>query len=160
MTKTGTDSLEGANEGQPQDETPRGALQSIALLARELNSANTLGESFQSAFAALGKLLKADALSAVTESGDADRLRLRARADATDNFRSLSDGEVVRVRHTMLERAARDLAPVIFNNAQSELSSSELLISLVCAEAESILCAPLVIDEKAKGMLVLSASRT
>jgi signal transduction histidine kinase len=159
MTKTGTDSPEGAQPEQPYDETTAGVLQTIARLARELNDANALSESFQLALRALTNLLKPDALSVTTEAGDADRQQLRARLGSEGTVRFDSDGEVVRVQHTMLERAARDLAPVVFNNAQSELSSSELLISLVCAEAQSILCAPLVIDAKVRGMLVASARR-
>ena len=134
-------------------------LQTIASAARELNSANNLSDSFRLALDALAKLLQADALAVTTEAGDRDRQQLRASLNRGEEFKLHSDGEVVLVQHTMLERAAQTLAPVTFNNAQSELSSSELLISLVCAEAESILCAPLAIDSKAKGMLVASASR-
>lgn len=133
-------------------------MRSLARLARELNKAHTLAESFQLSLEALSKLLDADALRATTEAGE-DRQQLRALLDRDGQFTFLSGGEAVRISHTMLERAAQTGAPAVFNNAQSELTSSELLISLVCSAAQSILCAPLVIDSKTIGMIVASAKR-
>lgn len=134
------------------------ALQSLAHLARELNRAHTVAESFQLSLEALSKLLDADALRGTTDAGE-DRQQLRALLDRDAQFTFLSGGEMVRVSHTMLEGAAKAGLPTFFNNAQSELTSSELLISLVCPLAQSILCAPLAIDSKTIGMIVASAKR-
>ncbi|HEY0320827.1 MAG TPA: ATP-binding protein [Pyrinomonadaceae bacterium] len=156
MTKTGTDSQE--NEQRDAAAPTASVLHTISLLARELTGAQILSESFRFAFDALSKLLSADAICATTEAGE-DRQQLRARLDRDGQYNFLTDGEIVSIKHTMLERAARSLAPVVFNNAQSELTGSELLISLACTQAQSVLCAPLVVDTKVTGMIITSARR-
>ncbi|HEV7842366.1 MAG TPA: GAF domain-containing protein, partial [Pyrinomonadaceae bacterium] len=159
MTKTGTDSQTDEQHERQEAAAPTAhVMHTIALLARELNGVHSLSESFRFAFEALSKLIRADSLAATTSAGE-DRQQLRARLDDTGQFNFLADGEAVRVSHTMLERPSLTLAPVAFNNAQSELTSSELLITLVCAQAQSILCAPLVVDAKATGMIIISAKR-
>ncbi|HEX8177275.1 MAG TPA: ATP-binding protein [Pyrinomonadaceae bacterium] len=155
MTKTGTDSR---GEEQPGDAQTAHVLRTIARLAQELTSARTLSESFRLTFDTLSKLFNADALRATTYAGE-DRQQLCALQDAEGEFTFLTDGEVLPVSHTMLERAAQSLAPVAFNNAQAELTGSELLISLVRPSAESILCAPLVADAKMTGMVIISTER-
>jgi signal transduction histidine kinase len=155
MTKTGIDSQE--DEPRVAHETAQ-ALQELARLARELNGALTLSDAFQLAFAALSELLKADAVRATTAVGE-DRQQLSARLDGEGQFAFLTDGEIFPVSHTMLERAAHEARPVAFNNAQVELTGSELLISLVTASAESILCAPMVVDARTAGMIIVSAKR-
>lgn len=132
------------------------ALSSLALLARELNKARTLSESLQLSLAALSKLLDADALRATLAAGE-DRQQLRALLDRDGQFTFLSDGETVRVSHTMLESAAVRGEPTVFNNAQTELTSSEFLISLVCPAAHSVLCVPLTLYENLAGMIIASA---
>ncbi|MBD0369306.1 MAG: GAF domain-containing protein [Pyrinomonadaceae bacterium] len=155
MKRTGTDSQ--ADEHKRAVQTAH-VLPQIAQLARELNNAEPLSESFRLAFDALSKLFCADAFRATTSAGE-DRQQLCATLEREGQFTFLTDGEAARVSHTMLERAARRLAPVIFNNAQAELTSSELLISLVSAGAQSILCAPLVTEAKVTGMIIISAER-
>jgi signal transduction histidine kinase/putative methionine-R-sulfoxide reductase with GAF domain len=158
MTKTGIDSQENEQQERDADAATAHVLQTIALLVRQLNDAQTMPESFSFAFKALSQLIAADRLSATTEAGE-DRQQLRALLDSGGQFNFLPDGEVVRVSHTMLERAAETGTPVCFSHAQSELTSSELLISLACTGAQSVLCAPLVIDTKTTGMIIISAKR-
>jgi signal transduction histidine kinase/putative methionine-R-sulfoxide reductase with GAF domain len=159
MTKTGTDSQEYVPHGPASDAQTNYALHSIALLARELNGAKTVAEGFRAALYALSKLLNSDAVRATIEAGE-DRQRLCALLDRDGQFTFLSDGEVLLVKHTMLERAlAQEGAPVRFNNAQSELTASELLISLVTPDAQSVLCAPLMVGDHLTGMLIISAKR-
>lgn len=155
MKRVGTDSQ--ADE-QPSAVQTAHVLHTLAQLARELNGAETPSESFRLAFDALSKLFDADAFRGCVSAGE-DRQQLCAALDREGPFTFLADGEAVRVSHTMLERAARRLAPVSFNNAQAELASSELLISLVTAGAQSILCAPLATGEKVTGMIIISAER-
>lgn len=133
-------------------------LQTISRLARELTGAQGLSESFRLTFETLSKLFRADALRATRRAGE-DRQQLCALLDAEGEFAFLDDGEVVRVSHTMLERAAHSLAPTAYNNAQVELTGSELLISLVSPSARSILCAPMVAEAKTTGMIIISRER-
>lgn len=131
-------------------------LQAIARLTRSLANAQTLSESFRLAFDTLSGLFHAEHLRATQDAGE-DRQQLCALLDAKGEFAFLTGGEVVRVSHTMLERAAQTQSPVAFNNAQAELTGSELLISLVLPSAESVLCAPLVAGAKTTGMIIISA---
>lgn len=159
MTKTGIDSQEDKQREHQEAAAPTAqVMHTIALLAGELNGVHTLSESFRLAFEALSKLIHVDALAATTVAGE-DRQQLRALLDGAGQFSFLTDGEVARVSHTMLERPSLALATVVFNNAQSELTSSELLISLVSPQAQSILCAPLIVDAKVTGMIIISAGR-
>jgi signal transduction histidine kinase len=160
MRKTGTDEQQDDERGkQDQTATARAnQVHEIAELARELNGARNFAESFRLALLALSKLLDADSARVTLDAGK-DRQRLCGVLDREGQFVSLTDGEVVRVPHTMLERAASTLVPTRFNNAQSELTASELLISLACPASQSILCAPLSVDARLTGMLILSAKR-
>jgi signal transduction histidine kinase len=158
MTKTGTDSLDDTPPERQSAARTAHAMHSIALLARELNGARTVSESFQLALEALSNLLGAERVCVTTEAGE-DRQQLRAIKDRDGQFTSLPDGEVVRVSHTMLEGAAGHLAPALFNNAQSDLTTSEILISLVCPAVQSILCAPLIIDARMTGVVIISSKR-
>ena len=160
MTKTGTDSQKDEpRENEDAKATARAnQMREIAQLSRALNGAHTSEESFRYAIEALLKLLDAETVRATTDAGK-DRQQLRALLDRDGQFTFLSEGEVVRVQHTMLERAAARLAPTCFNNAQSELTASEFLISLARQMAQSLLCAPLSIDAKLTGMLIISAKR-
>lgn len=155
MTKTGTDVR---GDEQPGEARAGRALAALARLARELTNSSSLSESFRLTFEALDGLFGADALRATTYAGE-DRQQLCALLDAGGEFAFLTDGEVVRVSHTMLERAAQSQTTVAFNNAQAELTGSELLISLVRPSAESILCAPMVAGAKTTGMIIMSAER-
>ncbi|HYO92540.1 MAG TPA: GAF domain-containing protein, partial [Pyrinomonadaceae bacterium] len=155
MTKTGTD-LRG--DEQPNDARTAHVLETVGRLARSLSNAHTLSESFRLAFGTLYGLFGAYALRATIDAGE-DRQQLCALMDVEGEFTFLADGEVVRVSHTMLERAALAQTPVAFNNAQAELTGSELLISLVRPSAESILCAPLVTGAKTTGMIIISTER-
>ncbi|HKS27856.1 MAG TPA: ATP-binding protein [Pyrinomonadaceae bacterium] len=152
MTKTGTD-LRG---GEPPGEARMAqALRAVARLSGELANALTFTESFRLAFKALSELFPESTLRATRAAGE-DRQQLCALQDSEGEFAFLADGETTRVSHTMLERAAQTHSPVAFNNAQAELTASELLISLVRPSAESILCAPLVAREKSTGTIVIS----
>ena len=158
MTKIGTGS-QGNDERAADNITERAhQMHVIAHLTRELNNAHTLSESFRLSLETLSQLLKADALRVTTAAGE-DRQQLRALLDRDGQFTSPANGEVVRVAHTMLERASQTGAPVRFNNAQSELTSSEFLLSLVGQQTQSIICAPLVIDAKTTGSIIISAKR-
>ncbi len=158
MTKTETGSHTDARRA-PDEVTPERSarvIEKIFHVARELNTARTASDSFRIIFEALYALVNATALRATTTAGE-DRQQLRALLDRDGQFTFLPDGETMRVSHTMLERAAREGRPVRYDNAPSEMSASELLISLVCPAAQSVTVAPLVLDSSMLGMIVMSA---
>lgn len=165
MTKTGTGSHTDAPEGaRPLKETPgggsadaRASLRSIAELARVLNIATDAPHVYHLALDALSQFIITDRLSAIASIGD-DRLRLCAQLDAGGRFVMLDDGEVVRPRHTMLAGAIETGAPVYFNDVPAELVGGSLILSLVCTGAQSVLCAPLMIEEKLIGLIIASAA--
>ncbi|HEY0005596.1 MAG TPA: ATP-binding protein [Pyrinomonadaceae bacterium] len=133
-------------------------LHGVALLARALNDVTTPSAAIQAALDALMQLIPADALRLTTSAGE-DRQRLSASLDQNGEFRELADGEVLRVSHTMLERAVQTGAPVYFNDAPHELVGGALLIALACPAAQSVLCAPLMLGGKATGTVIISTAR-
>ncbi len=133
-------------------------LHELAALTRRLNEAANTSAAAEFALRSLARLVPAECLRLTLTRGE-DRQQLFASLDSPDEFVIVKDGEVVRVSHTMLERAAQALEPVRFNNVPQELVSRALLISLVCPAAASILCAPVTLDEKLQGIIVLSTAQ-
>jgi signal transduction histidine kinase/putative methionine-R-sulfoxide reductase with GAF domain len=133
-------------------------LRRIASLSRELNAANDSSEAFASALGILSELIPADTLCLTTGAGD-DRQALRARINHGESVESVTDAEVVRVRHTMLARALEAGGSVYFNDVSTELISGALVMPLVCAAAASVLCAPLMSGAGASGLLIASTAR-
>jgi signal transduction histidine kinase len=129
----------------------------LMVLARELNAVATSAEAFQIALQGLSRMIPADALHMTVSDGD-DRQRLYAFLNHDREFEPTPDGEVVRVSHTMLARAAETGLPVTFNNVSAELVGGALVHSLVCPEAQSVLCAPLMLGAKPTGMLIASTT--
>ena len=130
---------------------------SLAALARELNAASTAVEGFQTALRRLSRMIPADALH-VTLSDTDDRQRLYAIMRRDRPIEIQSNGEVVRLQHTMLARAAETGLPVCFNNVSVELGGGALVLALVCPGAQSVLCAPLMLEAKPTGMIIASTT--
>ncbi|HVG32815.1 MAG TPA: GAF domain-containing protein [Pyrinomonadaceae bacterium] len=130
-------------------------LHELAELTRRLNEAANRTEAAEFALRGLARLVPSECLRLTVSRGE-DRQQLVASLNSSGEFSSLNDGEVVRVSHTMLERAAQTAEPVCFNNAPQELVSRALLISLVCPAASSIICSPVMLGEKLQGLIVLS----
>jgi len=133
-------------------------LHELAELTRRLNEAASIAEAAEFAMRGLARLVPSECLRLTVSRGE-DRQQLSASLENSGEFSTLNDGEVMRVSHTMLERAAQSLEPVYFNNAPQELVSRALLISLVCPAAASILCVPVTLGEKLQGLLVLSTAQ-
>jgi signal transduction histidine kinase len=144
-------------QGKEHSKDERGAqkMRELAELARLLSGTNIAAEAIEATLRALAHILPAESLRLTTSVGE-DRQQLRGALETGGEFVSLTDGEVVRVSHTMLERAVQTGAPVYFNNAPEELVSRALLIPLVCAAAQSILCAPLILSARLEGVIVAS----
>jgi signal transduction histidine kinase/putative methionine-R-sulfoxide reductase with GAF domain len=130
-------------------------LRQIAALARELNAASAADEAIVRALGELPELIPGDLFCFTTSAGD-DRQAVRARVERGGSFESVTDGEVVRVRHTMLARALEGGATVYFNDVSTELISGALVMPLVCTAAASVLCAPLAFGAGAAGLLIAS----
>jgi signal transduction histidine kinase/putative methionine-R-sulfoxide reductase with GAF domain len=162
MTKTGTGSHTDEQGARPVEEAQSHSsallLRSIAELARQLNGATTAPQAYRIALDSLAHFIIAERLSATTGSLD-ERQRLCAQLETGGKFSFFEDGEVVRLRHTMLAGAAESGAPVYFNDVPSELVGGSLILSLVCTGAQSILCAPLMLDRKLTGMVIVSTTR-
>jgi signal transduction histidine kinase len=133
-------------------------LHALTLLAGKLNAAMSAPEAYQIALIGLSALIPCDALRVTISAGE-DRQQLRATFERDGELACLSNEETEAVARTMLEPAIKTRAPVVFNYAQTELRSGALLLSLVCADAQSILCAPLISGETVTGVLVVSTSR-
>ena len=135
-------------------------LRGVASITRELNIAHTVSEALRTALQGLSKLINFDRL-AVTTSVAEDRQQLRAALARDEEFELINDGEIFRVRHTMLARALETGEPALFSDVPGELVSGALLISLVCPAPQSVLCAPLVLgsDHGTTGTLVISTTR-
>jgi len=103
------------------------------------------------------KLLPCDDVRATVSAGKGGQ-QLWATLSG-EEFSVISGGEIEPVAHTMLERAMETGEPAIFNQAQTELASGALLLSLVKADAQSILCAPLSLGQTHLGVIVASHSR-
>lgn len=161
MTKTGRGSHTNEPKAPRHEAEMRGAplMRAIALLTRELNNAHTATEALRAALQGLSHLIAFDKL-AVTTSVAEDRQQLRATLARGEELESGMDGEVFRVRHTMLARCLETGTPAVFNDAPDELVSGALLISLVCSAPQSVLCAPLMLggDHNATGTLVISTT--
>ncbi len=103
------------------------------------------------------QLLPCDSVRVTVSAGE-DKQQLWATLSGEEFFIN-NAGEIEPVAHTMLERALETGAPQIFNQAQTELASGALLLSLVKADAQSILCAPLSLGQTNLGVIVASHSR-
>jgi signal transduction histidine kinase len=126
-------------------------------MASQLNNAETSAEAYHIALRDLASLIPHDSLRAATAAGE-DRQRLCATFEQ-GGFASVAGGESERVTRTMLERPVETKSPVIFNHAQTELASGALLLSLVCHDAQSVLCLPLTLGGIVTGVVVASTSR-
>ncbi|HEX8141627.1 MAG TPA: GAF domain-containing protein [Pyrinomonadaceae bacterium] len=144
-------------ERHSEDERDAQKIRELARLTRLLSGATRAAESVEIALHTLARILPAESLRLTLSVGE-DRQQLRGALDVGGEFVSTSDGEVVRVSHTMLERAVQTGSPVCFNNAPEELVSRALLIPLVCASAQSIICAPLILCEQLEGVIILSTT--
>lgn len=131
-------------------------LNDVAQLSRELNGASNSADALQIALHNLARFINANMLHITTSTGE-DRQQLRATLVRGSEVSLVTQGEIVRVSHTMFERAAQTGVPVRFNDAPSELVGGALINSLVCPAAQSILCAPLVLGAQLTGMIVASA---
>jgi signal transduction histidine kinase len=154
--KTGSHTTE-QKDRRSTDSSGVEKMHELARLTRCLNASSSADEASEIALGGLARLLKAESLRLLTSVGE-DRQQLRASLESGGEFETAGEGEVVRVSHTMLERAVQTGVPVCFNDAPQELVSRALLISLVCPAARSILCAPLTLGEKLEGMLILSTT--
>lgn len=150
-----------ANEQSPRRmEMARRAetLHDVMTLARDLNATTAVVDAVQMTLQTLSQMIPADALY-LTTSDSVDRQQLYAKLGCGGEFELLADTEVVRVRHTMLARAAETGMPVRFNNVSAELVSGALVLSLVCPGAQSVLCAPLMLGAKPTGLIIASTTR-
>ncbi|HEY0543995.1 MAG TPA: ATP-binding protein [Pyrinomonadaceae bacterium] len=157
MTGSNTDSR--AHEQTPahaHEERRAGILASLNHMACELNSATTAAEAYHIALRDLSHMIPHDSLRVTMADGE-DRQQLRATFEQ-GGFGSVADGETERVARTMLELPIETGAPVIFNHAQTELASGALLLSLVCHDAQSVMCLPLTLNGMTKGALVASSA--
>jgi signal transduction histidine kinase len=103
------------------------------------------------------QLLPCDSVRVTVSAGE-DKQQLWATLSGEEFFIN-NAGEIEPVAHTMLERALETGVPQIFNHAQTELGSGALLLSLIKADAQSILCAPLSLGAAKLGVIVASHSR-
>ncbi len=157
---TGSDTDSRAHEQAPphaDGERRSVLLASLSQMASALNTAGTSTEAYHIALRDLARLIPHDSLRVTTAAGE-DRQRLCATFER-DEFASVAGVETERVTRTMLERVFETSAPVIFNHAQTELASGALLLSLVCDEAQSVLCLPLMPGGVVTGVVVASSSR-
>lgn len=160
MAKTETDLRMNEQDTHP-DRAAHDAperLHRIAALARELNAASTQEEAVRRALRALSELIPGQLFCFTASAGD-DRQALHAHVERGAEVESIMDGEVVRVRHTMLARALERGAPLYFNDVSTELISGALVMPLVCRAAASVLCAPLAHGLAATGLLIASTAR-
>jgi signal transduction histidine kinase len=146
-----------------QDEPSKGergasARRELAELTRLLSGAADAHVAAGLALGALAFLIPAEDLRLTLSVGE-DRQQLRYALSRGGELETVADGEVLRVSHTMLERAAQTGSPVRFNNAPEELVSRALLLPLVCAAAQSILCAPLIVGDQTEGVIVASTTQ-
>jgi signal transduction histidine kinase/putative methionine-R-sulfoxide reductase with GAF domain len=156
-TETGSQMNEqGARQDPAARETER--LSRVAALARALNAAPNPGAAISSALRELAELIPTETLCFTASAGD-DRQALRARIECRRDVEEVADGEVLRVRHTMLGRALEARATVYFNDVSTELISGALVMPLVCAAAASVLCAPLATGAGVNGLLIASTTR-
>ncbi len=142
---------------QHSDEHDPESLHAVSLLAGHLNTAATATEAYHLAMRGLAQFLPCDSVRLTLAAGE-DRQQLCAIFEHGE-FSAVPDGELERVADTMLERAVETGAPVFFNHAPTELNSGALLLSLISPDAQSVLCAPLMLEGLATGMLVASATR-
>jgi signal transduction histidine kinase len=156
MTKAETDSQTN-KQSAPAATRERDVLDRLASLARELNAAQAGNAAVASALGELARLIPAETLSFTTNAGD-DRQALRARLTQGGEIESVTDGEALRVRHTMLARALEAAESVYFNDVSTELISGALVMPLVCSAASSVLCAPLAVGAGAHGLVIASTT--
>jgi signal transduction histidine kinase len=157
--KTDSHTREHEQEEQPSG-AKRGAhaLRETAELTCRLSTTADVSEASEAALRTLARLIPAESLCLTLSVGD-DRQQMRYTLNAGGAFACVTDSEALRVSHTMLERAAQTGVPVRFNNAPEELVSRALLLPLVCAAAQSILCAPLMLCDDAEGVIVASTTQ-
>ncbi len=144
-----------AHEHQQRNSEP---VQELATLANSLNAAQTAAAAYESALRSLASLIPCDAVRATCAAGQ-DSQQLCARLEHDGAFAVVTNKDAEPVAHTMLERVLDAGAPIIFNQAQAELGSGALLLSLVCPDAQSVLCAPLILQAKLNGFLIASTTR-
>ena len=146
----------GSDSRQAKDVHAAEVMHEIASLSRELNTTVTMArDAIELALRGLSRLIPADALR-LTLNASEDRQQLQASLEHGSEVEHITDGDIVRVSHTMLEHALRTGAPAFFNDAPAELISDALVVALVCPAAQSILCAPLTFSAKHTGMLIAS----
>ncbi|MBV9956894.1 MAG: GAF domain-containing protein [Acidobacteria bacterium] len=157
MTGSDTDSRATQKAATPLGgEMRAGILGSLSQLASELNTAETPAEAHHIALRTLSHLIPYDSIRVTAASG-ADHQQLCATFER-GGFASVAGGERESFAHTMLERACESRAPDIYNRAQTELASGALLLSLVCHDAQSVLCAPLTLGGAATGLIIASTA--
>lgn len=135
-----------------------GLLSAVTLLARELNAATTIAGAYQSAMRGLSGLIPSDLLCATCSTEEGNQ-QLCAKLERGGEVSFVSDGEPEIVAQAMMELAVETNLPVIFNQVQTELGSGSLSLPLVCADAQSVLLAPLPQGETLAGVLIISHSR-
>src|ERR1043165_8427668 len=109
--KTGSHTTEQKERRAREVSGARKDLHELAELTRRLNQAANITEAAESAMRGLAHLVPAESLRLTLSRGE-DRQQLFASLESAGEFVILKDGEVVRVSHTMLERAAQTGEPV------------------------------------------------
>ncbi len=145
-----------ADEDPPSFRSPSDTdlLSIVAALARKLNSATTENEAFELALRSMAAAMPCDVVRATVAMGEG-RQRLCA-AFENGEVTFVDDSEMERVGNGRIAAALESGAPSIFGLTLSEHFNDLLLNSLICADARSVLFAPLSLGDDLLGMLAAS----